>query len=316
MENKRLFIGNLDFSATAGEVQSLLSRFGTVVSVTLKQKKGYAFVEMETSEAAAQAVQQLEGTHHRGRIMRLSLEMKARKARTVSAKRYKERGAALGSRKLHGEESAKRPWSADRPAHASRPDRGSSRPGPNRPVKPESGYTPRERTNAPVSGRSSSSSRGTSGPARTAKRPWAADRPAHASRLDRGSSRPGPSRPVKAESGYTPRERTNAPVSGRSSSSPRGTSGPARPHQKARFPKRPAHSMSASGDRLTERPQSSTTVTPKPRTYAHARSSNATGHQPGNRARPGAGARKGVPASSGPKHRGTAAGFNKPRRRD
>jgi RNA recognition motif-containing protein len=254
MENKRLFIGNLDFSATAGEVQSLLSRFGTVVSVTLKQKKGYAFVEMETSEAAAQAVQQLEGTHHRGRIMRLSLEMKARKARTVSAKRYKERGAALGSRKLHGEESAKRPRPADKPAHASRPDRGSSR--------------------------------------------------------------PGPSRPVKAESGYTPRERTNAPVFGRSSSSPRGTSGPARPHQKARFPKRPAHSMSASGDRLTERPQSSTTVTPKPRTYAHARSSNATGHQPGNRARPGAGARKGAPASSGPKHRGTAAGFNKPRRRD
>ncbi len=316
MENKRFFIGNLNFSATAEEVQSLLSRFGTVVSVTLKQKKGYAFVEMENSEAAAQAVQQLDGTQHRGRVMRLSLEMKARTARSVSAQRYKERGAALGSRKLHAEQSAKRPWSADKPAHVGRPDRDSSRPVPSRSVKPESGYTPRERSGVSGPGRPSSSPRERTGPARAAKRPWAADRPAHANRPDRGSSRPVPSRSVKAESGYTPRERSGVSGPGRPSSFARERTGPARPHQKARFSQRPARATLTTGDKSLERQQSSTTLSPKPRAYAQPRPSSGARHQSGDRARPAASARKGASVSSGPKYRGTAAGFDKPRRRD
>ncbi|PKL15532.1 MAG: RNA-binding protein, partial [Spirochaetae bacterium HGW-Spirochaetae-5] len=42
MENKKVFIGNLDFEVTEGELKNLLLKYGVVVSIKMHQKKGYA----------------------------------------------------------------------------------------------------------------------------------------------------------------------------------------------------------------------------------------------------------------------------------
>jgi RNA recognition motif-containing protein len=118
MENKKVFIGNLDFSATEAELKSLLSKFGSVASVQLKQKKGNAIIEMENADAAAQAVQQLEGTKYKDREIRASLFMKARRARSVSVRNYKERGANLARKSAERPNASQRPHLAAKPSHS------------------------------------------------------------------------------------------------------------------------------------------------------------------------------------------------------
>ena len=108
MGNKKVFIGNLDFEVTEGEVKSLLSKYGTVVNIKMHQTKGYAFVEMSDPAEAAQAVQKLDGIKYGKREIRISLEMKPGKAKTVSVKRYKEQGAII-SRERSGRDRGSEP---------------------------------------------------------------------------------------------------------------------------------------------------------------------------------------------------------------
>ena len=182
MENKKVFIGNLDFSATEAELQSLVSKFGTIVSIKLNQKKGYAFIEMESAEDAGKVVQELDGTKHRNREIRLSLEMKARKARSVSARRYKERGATLARQRSENFNAPEEQRTQDRPFSAGRPARDGERTGAARGPKPESGYKPRERSASSETRPPRSYSRERTGPARPAKKPWTAEKPSYSGR--------------------------------------------------------------------------------------------------------------------------------------
>lgn len=63
--NKRLHIGNLEFSITNEDLQELFSSEGIVTEVkvirTLEGKsKGFAFVEMDTEEEAAKAIEKYD----------------------------------------------------------------------------------------------------------------------------------------------------------------------------------------------------------------------------------------------------------------
>ena len=64
---KKLFVGNLSYTATEEQVRSLFSEVGAVASVALitdretGQARGFGFVEMETEEAAQDAIQKLNG---------------------------------------------------------------------------------------------------------------------------------------------------------------------------------------------------------------------------------------------------------------
>ena len=64
---KRLFVGNLSYTATEEQVRTLFSEVGTVASVSLVtdretgQARGFGFVEMETEEAAQEAIAKLNG---------------------------------------------------------------------------------------------------------------------------------------------------------------------------------------------------------------------------------------------------------------
>ena len=70
---KRLFIGGLPYATTEPELRELLSKAGTISSVTVitdrytGQGKGFGFVEMATDEEADKAIKLLNGTDFGGR---------------------------------------------------------------------------------------------------------------------------------------------------------------------------------------------------------------------------------------------------------
>lgn len=74
MGNK-LYVGNLPFSATEAELNEMFSRCGTVDSVRLitdrdtGRSKGFAFVEMSSSEEAERSIAEFAGRELEGRAL-------------------------------------------------------------------------------------------------------------------------------------------------------------------------------------------------------------------------------------------------------
>jgi RNA recognition motif-containing protein len=73
--SKRLYVGNLPYTTTEGDLQAAFSEMGAVDSVKLitdrdsGRSKGFAFVEMATDEAAEKAIRELSGRKLEGRPM-------------------------------------------------------------------------------------------------------------------------------------------------------------------------------------------------------------------------------------------------------
>ena len=71
----RLYVGNLPFSATEEELENLFSQSGAVTAANIVtdrdtgRSRGFAFVEMESSEAASAAIEALNGTDFNGRSL-------------------------------------------------------------------------------------------------------------------------------------------------------------------------------------------------------------------------------------------------------
>jgi RNA recognition motif-containing protein len=80
---KRVFVGNLPFSATEDQLRELFSQHGEVVSAEIvkdkftERSRGFAFVEMATDEAAAAAVAALNQHQMDGRPLTVN-EARAR----------------------------------------------------------------------------------------------------------------------------------------------------------------------------------------------------------------------------------------------
>jgi len=74
---KKLYVGNLPFSATDAEVNELFSQHGTVHSVALindretGRPRGFGFVEMD-DDAAQAAISALNGFEMGGRALRVN----------------------------------------------------------------------------------------------------------------------------------------------------------------------------------------------------------------------------------------------------
>ena len=74
---KKLYVGNLPFSATEDEVRELFSRHGSVNSVALindretGRPRGFGFVEMD-DQGANSAISALDGKDFGGRSLRVS----------------------------------------------------------------------------------------------------------------------------------------------------------------------------------------------------------------------------------------------------
>jgi RNA recognition motif-containing protein len=74
---KRIYVGNLPFSATEDEVRKLFAAHGEVLDVSLPQDRetgrprGFGFVEMNDADAD-KAVQALDGKDFGGRSLRVN----------------------------------------------------------------------------------------------------------------------------------------------------------------------------------------------------------------------------------------------------
>ena len=94
---RKLYIGNLSYSVTDGDLQSLFAEFGTVQSAQVimdretRRSKGFGFVEMGEETEAQAAIAALDGREMNGRAL------------TVNEARPKEGGASRGPRGTFGD---------------------------------------------------------------------------------------------------------------------------------------------------------------------------------------------------------------------
>ena len=90
--SKRIYVGNLPFSATEDEIRELFSQHGTVESVNLitdretGRPRGFGFVEMADEEAAA-AISALDQKEMGGRNLKVN-EAKPREDRGRQQNRW------------------------------------------------------------------------------------------------------------------------------------------------------------------------------------------------------------------------------------
>src|SRR4051794_2717670 len=72
---KKLYIGNLPFSATDASLQEIFKQAGNVASAKVitdrdtGRSKGFGFVEMSTDQEAADAISKFNGADYEGRAM-------------------------------------------------------------------------------------------------------------------------------------------------------------------------------------------------------------------------------------------------------
>jgi cold-inducible RNA-binding protein len=92
---KKLYVGNLPFSATDEALQEIFSQAGTVQSAKIitdrdtGRSKGFGFVEMSSDQEAADAIQKFNGAEYGGRSMTVA------EARPMTPR--DDRGGARGS---------------------------------------------------------------------------------------------------------------------------------------------------------------------------------------------------------------------------
>jgi len=75
---KKLYVGNLSYATTEGNLSELFGAIGEVLSVNLitdrmtGRSKGFAFVEMAEYDAAQEAINQLNGKEVEGRALKVA----------------------------------------------------------------------------------------------------------------------------------------------------------------------------------------------------------------------------------------------------
>ena len=88
----KLYVGNLAFQTTSQELQDLFTQAGTVESANVVEdrdtgrSRGFAFVEMSTTEEASAAIDQFNGKEIGGRALKVN-EAKPRENRSGSSGR-------------------------------------------------------------------------------------------------------------------------------------------------------------------------------------------------------------------------------------
>ena len=77
----KLFVGGLAFATSSDRLREAFATIGTVASVRVitdpaGQSRGFGFVEMETMEAAQDAISRLHGSDLDGRALKVELSQK------------------------------------------------------------------------------------------------------------------------------------------------------------------------------------------------------------------------------------------------
>jgi len=106
LNNKRLFVGNLPFSITEDALRDLFAKAGKVVSVKIitdkfsGRSKGFAFVEFETEEEAAKAIEMYNEQEFEGRkiVVNVAKPMEDRPQRDFGGRDDRRGGGGGGYR--------------------------------------------------------------------------------------------------------------------------------------------------------------------------------------------------------------------------
>jgi RNA recognition motif-containing protein len=75
---KKLYVGNLPFSATEDSLRQAFSQFGTVESVAIitdrdtGHSKGFGFIELGSQQEAAEAISKMNSSDMDGRTLKVS----------------------------------------------------------------------------------------------------------------------------------------------------------------------------------------------------------------------------------------------------
>jgi RNA recognition motif-containing protein len=75
---KKLYVGNLPFSATEDSLKEAFSQFGTVESVAIitdrdtGHSKGFGFIELGTQQEAADAISKMNSSEMDGRTLKVA----------------------------------------------------------------------------------------------------------------------------------------------------------------------------------------------------------------------------------------------------
>jgi len=100
----KLYVGNLAFQTTGQDLQQLFAQAGTVESASIVEdrdtgrSRGFAFVEMSTSEEANSAIAQFNGKELAGRMLKVN-EAKPRENRAGGGRGFGgNRGGFGGNR--------------------------------------------------------------------------------------------------------------------------------------------------------------------------------------------------------------------------
>lgn len=71
MQGSKLYVGNLDYSATNKQLEELFSKYGEVKQIDIISGKGFGFVEMSEPSEAEKAKEELDGYDFIGRTLRV-----------------------------------------------------------------------------------------------------------------------------------------------------------------------------------------------------------------------------------------------------
>ena len=72
MQTSKLYVGNLDYSVTNGELEELCSTYGEVRSVNIIEYKGFGFIEMTDNAGGQSAIDNLNGKEIKGRSVKVN----------------------------------------------------------------------------------------------------------------------------------------------------------------------------------------------------------------------------------------------------
>ena len=103
--NKRIYVGNLPFSTTESDLESMFAQHGAVSFVRVitdretGRSRGFAFVEMGDPTAADEAIRALNGRDMGGRPLRVN-----------EAREREGGGGGGGRRRRHATRSGRRRW--------------------------------------------------------------------------------------------------------------------------------------------------------------------------------------------------------------
>ncbi len=98
-----IYVSNISFHTSEEDLKNLFSKFGTVTSAKIimdretDRSRGFGFVEMESSEEANKAIQDLNGKEIEGRALSVSV-----------AREKEDRGGGGGGRNSFSRSSNKR----------------------------------------------------------------------------------------------------------------------------------------------------------------------------------------------------------------